>query len=98
MEVQPELIICYLELKFNTYDNSEPYYFDADSVMMLSSSTPSMCLPLVAFYSAAGQLSAALTQSHALQHYEGSYAGVLVDFDARISIARENDEAYLSGT
>ena len=34
-EVQPELIICYLELKFNTYDNSEPYYFDADSVMSL---------------------------------------------------------------
>ena len=35
MEVQPELIICYLELKFNTYDNSEPYDFDADSVMNL---------------------------------------------------------------
>ena len=34
-EVRPELIICYLELKFNTYDNSEPYYFDADSVMHL---------------------------------------------------------------
>ena len=32
-EVQPELIICYLGLKFNTYDNFEPYYFDADSVM-----------------------------------------------------------------
>ena len=32
-EMQPELIICYLGLKFNTYDNFEPYYFDADSVM-----------------------------------------------------------------
>ena len=41
-EVQPELIICYLGLKFNTYDNFEPYYFDADSVMykqVASSST-----------------------------------------------------------
>ena len=32
-EVQPELIICYLGVKCNTYDNFEPYYFDADSVM-----------------------------------------------------------------
>ena len=34
-EVQPELIICYLGLRINTYDNFEPYYFDADSVMTL---------------------------------------------------------------
>ena len=32
-EVRPELIICYLELKCNTCNNFEPYYFDADSVM-----------------------------------------------------------------
>ena len=32
-EVRPELIICYLELKCNTRNNFEPYYFDADSVM-----------------------------------------------------------------
>ena len=36
-EVRPELIICYLELKCNTRNNFEPYYFDADSVMDLLS-------------------------------------------------------------
>ena len=30
---EPELIICYLGVKFNICDNFEPYYFDADSVM-----------------------------------------------------------------
>ena len=42
-EVQPELIICYLGLKFNTYDNFEPYYFDADSVMYLFKGEVSVC-------------------------------------------------------
>ena len=36
-EVQPELIICYLGLKCNTFDNFESYYFDADSVMWAES-------------------------------------------------------------